>query len=129
MKQTRTFLLETLNFVQPASARFGKNNYRHGPLYFVSIQLCVSNILHGDSLVKTSGTITKVTGCEDLLRCYIVRSGVSVLAKGFQIAHEWSGFKIFSLKLLRNVIESKCLLSVKMLYKIHLTTYFIKKNC
>lgn len=49
---------------------------------------------------------------------------------GLKVDHEWSEFKTFSLQVLGNVIpESKSLLPVKMVFKIHCTKYSSKTNC
>ena len=50
--------------------------------------------------------------------CYTL---ISEVRQGLRVGHEWIKFKIFSLHVLRNVfLKSKCLLTAKKLFKMHL---------
>ena len=61
-------------------------------------------------------------GCPPYQPCYTVRS------EGLQTVDKWSGFKVISLQVLRNVTPyRKCQLTAKMLFKMHFMTYYSQK--
>ena len=60
--------------------------------------------------------------CPPYQPCYSVRS------EGLQTVDKWSGFKVISLQVLRNVNpDRKYQLTAKMLFKIHFMTYYSQK--